>query len=114
MRLLAVAACLSALAGCASAPPRSLPPSALVARAWSGHEPPTTPRAWSVVVFASAQVGRRYCWGGTGPNCFDCSGLVQRAWGAVGVRVPRTADSIASELNEVRLEEARGGGGRSR
>jgi cell wall-associated NlpC family hydrolase len=109
MRLLAVAASLAALAGCASAPPRSLPPSALVARAWSGHEPPTTPRAWSVVVFASAQVGRRYCWGGTGPNCFDCSGLVQRAWGAVGVRVPRTADSMASELNEVRLEEVRAG-----
>jgi cell wall-associated NlpC family hydrolase len=54
--------------------------------------------------FAWAQVGKRYCWGGTGPSCFDCSGLVQTAWATVGVRVPRTADAIASELPEVPLE----------
>jgi len=109
MRPLAALAALLALAGCASRPIRSLPPSALVARAWAGREPPTTPRARSVVRFASAQVGRRYCWGGTGPTCFDCSGLVQRAWGAVGVHLPRSADSMATELNEVRLDEVRAG-----
>ncbi len=109
MRSFAVAASLAALAGCASGPPRTLAPSALIARAWSGREPPTTLRAWSVVRFASAQVGKGYCWGGTGPSCFDCSGLVQRAWATAGVRVPRSADLMPSELNEVRLDEVRAG-----
>jgi cell wall-associated NlpC family hydrolase len=60
--------------------------------------------AQTVLGFAGAQVGKRYCWGGTGPSCFDCSGLVQRAWATVGIRLPRTADAIASELPEVPLE----------
>jgi cell wall-associated NlpC family hydrolase len=65
--------------------------------------------AATVLDFAWAQVGKRYCWGGTGPSCFDCSGLVQRAWGQAGVRLPRTADAIASELPEVPLDEVRAG-----
>ena len=68
---------------------------------------PGDPRA--ALDFAWAQIGKRYCWGGTGPACFDCSGLVQRAWGAAGVRLPRTADAIASELPEVPLEQVRAG-----
>jgi cell wall-associated NlpC family hydrolase len=67
------------------------------------------PAAETVIDFASAQVGKRYCWGGTGPACFDCSGLVQRAWGLAGVRLPRTADAIASELPEVPIDEVRAG-----
>lgn len=59
--------------------------------------------------FAAAQVGKRYCWGGVGPACFDCSGLVQRAWRSAGVAVPRTADRIASALAEVPLAEVRAG-----
>lgn len=85
------------------------PPSWLVIRAWSGQEPPTTPRARDAVVFAWQQVGKPYCWGGTGPGCFDCSGLVQRAWGSVGVALPRTADAIASRLEEVPLKDVRSG-----
>ena len=53
----------------------------------------------------TAQVGRRYCWGGTGPACYDCSGLVQQAWGSVGVRLPRTTGAIASVLSEVPLDD---------
>jgi cell wall-associated NlpC family hydrolase len=98
-----------ALAACSSTAPRARSASSLVVRAWAGSEPPTTRRAWAVVQFASAQVGRRYCWGGTGPECFDCSGLVQRAWGMVGVRLPRTAGAMASALSEVPLEEVRAG-----
>ena len=70
---------------------------------------PATGEARTVIDFAWAQVGKRYCWGGTGPSCFDCSGLVQQAWGKAGVRLPRTADAIASELPEVPLDEVRAG-----
>lgn len=34
--------------------------------------------------------GLPYVWGATGPDSFDCSGLVQRAFADVGVKAPRT------------------------
>src|SRR5699024_6947903 len=34
----------------------------------------------SVLDFARAQIGKPYIWGGTGPDGYDCSGLVQAAW----------------------------------
>ena len=45
------------------------------------RRPAVRASAATAIDFAWAQVGKRYCWGGTGPTCFDCSGLVQRAWG---------------------------------
>jgi peptidoglycan DL-endopeptidase CwlO len=96
---------LVGLASCAPADPDTLPPQSLIARAWARAEPPASPRALAVVAFASAQVGKPYCWGGTGPRCFDCSGLAQTAWRTVGVRVPRTADAIPSALPAVPLED---------
>ncbi|HET9690428.1 MAG TPA: C40 family peptidase, partial [Acidimicrobiales bacterium] len=41
--------------------------------------------------WAMAQLGKPYIWGGTGPTGFDCSGLVQQAWAAQGVALPRVA-----------------------
>ncbi|MFN4220216.1 MAG: C40 family peptidase [bacterium] len=46
----------------------------------------------SVVNIALQQVGKPYVFGATGPNAFDCSGLVQWAFKKVGVNLPRTAD----------------------
>ncbi|WP_275956954.1 C40 family peptidase [Nocardiopsis akebiae] len=42
------------------------------------------------------QLGKPYVWGGSGPDAFDCSGLVMRAWEAAGVSIPRvTTDQFA-------------------
>lgn len=46
-------------------------------------------RASRAVRFAYRQRGKPYQWGGTGPRSYDCSGLVQRAWRAAGVSIPR-------------------------
>jgi len=43
------------------------------------------------VTWALAQVGKPYLWGAAGPDAFDCSGLVLRAWQAAGVTLPRVA-----------------------
>ena len=41
--------------------------------------------------WALAQLGHPYGWGQAGPDAFDCSGLVMRAWQAAGVALPRVA-----------------------
>jgi hypothetical protein len=43
------------------------------------------------VAFAKAQLGKWYQYGATGPNTYDCSGLTLRAYGSVGVTLPRTS-----------------------
>ncbi|MDQ6617720.1 MAG: C40 family peptidase [Actinomycetota bacterium] len=48
-------------------------------------------QAAAVVQVATAQVGKPYVWGAAGPDSFDCSGLVQWAWGRLGVGTPRVA-----------------------
>ena len=52
--------------------------------------------AAAVVAYARAQVGKPYCYGGSGPGCFDCSGLTMMAWAQAGVSLPH---SSASQYN---------------
>ena len=47
-------------------------------------------KADKVLAFATAQIGKPYVWGATGPSSYDCSGLTQAAWKAAGVDLPRT------------------------
>lgn len=44
---------------------------------------------------AMTQVGKPYRWGGTGPNNWDCSGLVQWAFRSVGINLPRVSQQQA-------------------
>lgn len=46
-------------------------------------------RAAKAIAFAKAQLGDPYVYGGTGPNGWDCSGLMQASWRAAGVALPR-------------------------
>ena len=47
-------------------------------------------RAAAAVSFAYAKLGSPYVWGATGPDAFDCSGLIQAAYRSAGVSLPRT------------------------
>ena len=40
---------------------------------------------------AESKVGNRYVWGATGPNTFDCSGLVYWSYKQQGITLPRTS-----------------------
>ena len=54
-------------------------------------DPASDTAATSALEFAAAQLGTPYLWGGTGSGGFDCSGLVQAAFQAAGIRLPRVA-----------------------
>ena len=45
----------------------------------------------AVLEVAQARIGAPYRYGGSGPDAFDCSGLVSYAYSSVGIRLPRTA-----------------------
>lgn len=44
----------------------------------------------AAILYAVAQLGKPYVWGGTGPVGYDCSGLIMMASRAAGVSLPRT------------------------
>jgi cell wall-associated NlpC family hydrolase len=50
---------------------------------------PTSSQAGQAVAFAYAQLGKPYVWGATGPDSYDCSGLMFAAWESAGVSMPR-------------------------
>jgi cell wall-associated NlpC family hydrolase len=55
------------------------------------HIPAGTPAPIvEVISFALAQLGKPYVYGATGPDSYDCSGLVQAAYARIGVQLPRT------------------------
>jgi cell wall-associated NlpC family hydrolase len=70
---------------------------------------PATGAARAAVSFALAQVGKPYQWGATGPGAYDCSGLVQAAWAAAGVSVPRTTYDMWAALPHVSASSVRPG-----
>ncbi|MCX5397617.1 C40 family peptidase [Streptomyces sp. NBC_00102] len=65
--------------------------------------------AAAVVAFAKAQVGDAYVSGGTGPNSWDCSGLVQAAYASVGVSLPRVSQDQSVAGTQVSLSNLQPG-----
>jgi hypothetical protein len=48
--------------------------------------------AGTAIEFTKQQLGEPYLWGGNGPDAWDCSGILVKAFGAAGVKIPRVAN----------------------
>jgi cell wall-associated NlpC family hydrolase len=69
--------------------------------------PPPSSRAGVAVRAALSRLGRPYVWGATGPDRFDCSGLVQWSYAQAGIHLDRTTyqqiqDGIPVPRSQVR------------
>lgn len=71
--------------------------------------PASSGRAALAVAAARQVLGAPYVWGGTGPNAFDCSGLMQYAYGRAGVALPRTSQEQMNAGRHVPLSAIRPG-----
>ncbi|MFE7429704.1 C40 family peptidase [Streptomyces sp. NPDC057545] len=95
-----------------SAPTGGSPASTAVATSSSSSSSSSssaTGSAASVVSFVKAQVGDAYVSGGTGPNSWDCSGLVQAAFRTVGVDLPRISQAQSTAGTQVSLSNLQPG-----
>ena len=79
--------------GVLAAPPDGIPPGDVA--------PPEAvpgggaPEAATVIQAALSRIGSPYVWGGSGPNQFDCSGLVMWSFQQAGISLPHSSQALA-------------------
>ena len=54
----------------------------------------------TIVSTAYSLLGKAYVWGASGPNAYDCSGLVQACYGAAGIYVPHSSGALSAYCNK--------------
>jgi cell wall-associated NlpC family hydrolase len=98
---------VSRTATAAPASPSSSPSALPIPRSALGQGSTlAAPQAVSVAIrYALAQVGKPYVWGATGPDSYDCSGLVQRSYAMAGIALPRTSREQARVGKAVELPD---------
>ncbi len=74
------------------------------------HASPANGKAAKVAVaYAEKQTGKPYLWGGTGPDAFDCSGLVWAAYRDAGVTIPRRSQDQWDKLPHIPASQRHAG-----
>ncbi|HEX2285202.1 MAG TPA: peptidoglycan hydrolase RipC [Mycobacterium sp.] len=70
-----------------AAPPGAIPPGDMA--------PPPAGHSSTVIQAALSRIGSPYSWGGSGPNAFDCSGLVMWSFQQAGISLPHSSQALA-------------------
>ena len=70
---------------------------------------PGSPVAATVIQAAMSRIGSPYSWGGSGPNAFDCSGLVMWSFQQAGVSLPHSSQALARGGQPVSRDQMRPG-----
>jgi cell wall-associated NlpC family hydrolase len=70
---------------------------------------PANQAAAKAIAYAQQQLGKPYIWGGNGPVGYDCSGLVQQAYLAAGIQLPRVAADQYHAGSMLPVEQAQPG-----
>ncbi|MGH3938083.1 MAG: C40 family peptidase [Pseudonocardiaceae bacterium] len=70
---------------------------------------PPSEAAGQAIQYALSEVGDQYVWGAEGPDSYDCSGLMMRAYESAGVTLPRTSREQYWAGNHVPVREAQPG-----
>jgi murein DD-endopeptidase len=81
--------CAAALSGCATVQPPTSSPSI----------------GTDIAAHAISLVGRPYLYGGTGPEAFDCSGLVHFVHDELGIATPRTTTEQFAAARPIPLDQ---------
>jgi len=70
---------------------------------------PPPPGAGGAIQQAVSQVGAPYVWGASGPNSFDCSGLVKWAYGRSGVSLPHYSGAMYAMTTRISASQLQPG-----
>ena len=91
--------------------PHRYPPAAPYPGGWAPAAPSGQAAypGMKAAAFAQRAQGRPYCWGGTGPKCFDCSGLTSFAWRSAGHELTRQSGSQISQAERLARDTAKAG-----
>ena len=66
-------------------------------------------KAQAIILSAKQYLGVPYVWGGTTPNGFDCSGLMQWVFAQNGISIPRVSQAQQASVKEIRISEVQPG-----
>lgn len=76
---------------------------------FSGTLPAPSGSAGVAIRYAQAQIGKPYCYAGTGPGCYDCSGLTMMAWAAAGVGMAHFSGAQYADFPHVPMSQLQPG-----
>ncbi|KOX16453.1 C40 family peptidase [Nocardiopsis sp. NRRL B-16309] len=96
-------------AATASTVPAAAPSAGHAERGERIHQALSTSTVERAIDAAESHAGKPYAWGGTGPDSFDCSGLVQASFREAGVRLPRIAQDQVNSGTRVSYSRAERG-----
>lgn len=72
-------------------------------------DPAPADGAQAAIAFARAQLGEPYRWGAAGPDSWDCSGLVEKAWAAGGRTLPHYSVAQYEQSTPITRDQLRPG-----